>query len=230
MAIRLQSSAGERVRKAMKLITLPAIAAAAALTLAADAFAQCSFDGPAKAKGFKTSLIRAFASCPCISPCYPVPNSQTGTGVPSCSPPYAPSAYEFDTPSQCLFKMKVKREEPCSNGNPAACTAATFTLSCSGILDPGGATRTNASGFQLSAVIRATVDDPDNGDMTIVNIPISAVLPAADNGRLSATFELADVLLLNPFAPGCAALEPQSIALKDPNGAPFAVVGSGTRP
>jgi hypothetical protein len=126
--------------------------------------------------------------------------------------------------------MKVKREEPCSNGDPEACTAATFTLSCSGILDPGGVTRTNASGFALSFVVRSTVDDPDNGDMTVLDVPVSTVLPPAVDGRLSATFSFADLFLDNTLTPGCAELEIRNTTLRDPSSAPFAVVGSGTRP
>ena len=214
----------------MKLRAFAVVVVALALTSAGEALAQCSFDGPAKAKGFSTSLIRAFSPCPCISPCPPFPNSQTGTGVPSCAPPYAFSSYEFDTPGRCSFKMYVRHEMPCSNGNPEACTAPTFLLRCSRILDPGGATRTNAPGFQVTFTVRSTMDDPGNGDMTVINFPFNVVLPAAVDGQLYAKFGLADLPFMDLVTPGCAELEILNIALLDPSGARFAVVGAGTRP
>jgi hypothetical protein len=214
----------------MRSLKLAAVAAVAASSLVgADAFAQCAFDGPSKAKGFRTSLVRAFYGCPATS--FPAPNSQTGTGVPACSPPYPYSIYGFDPHGSCTLKLDAKREEPCSTGFSSECTGLTFGVKCSGILDPGGATLTNAPGFKLSMVVRTTIDDRDNGDMTVIDFPIWIAVPPAKNGKLSVSTRLSSPLLdLGPGLPGCAELELVHATLRDPDDNPFATLGAGTRP
>lgn len=102
---------------------------------AASAHAQCSFDGPSKAKGMTTSFVRTHAGCPAGT--FPIPNSQTGTGVPTCSPPYAYSSYEFAARgSGCTLKTSTKLESPCSFNGTGDCLNMKVRAACKGVLGP----------------------------------------------------------------------------------------------
>jgi hypothetical protein len=215
----------------MKAAVCAAVVVIGTSALAAgDAFAQCAVDGPYKAKGIKTSLIRSFAGCP--SATFVIPNSQTGTGVPTCAPPFAHSQYEFSRPGYCHFSFSAKLMDPCPALGPSPCTITTIHVYCTGILDPGGSTLTNTSGWVMSMVLRMTLDDPDNGDMTVIDAPVRVGLPAAVDGRFSL---LADLPTLQPTLglsalPACSQLELVHATLQDPDGNPFAKLGGGTRP
>ena len=100
----------------MRKLTISLAAVALVGFAAASAQAQCDFNGPGKAKGIKSSLIRSFAGCPSIT--FAGPNSQTGGGTPTCAPPYAHSPHFFDeVKGKCDFQAKAKKEDPCSDGS-----------------------------------------------------------------------------------------------------------------
>jgi hypothetical protein len=197
----------------------------------ASANAQCAFDGPAKAKGIKTSLIRSFAGCPSIT--FASPNSSTGGGVPTCAPPYAHSAFLFDNKAgSCNFNTSAKIEAPCSNGQPGNCMNLSIKTGCKGVLESDGVTPVSGPGWSVSTVSRATLNDPDNGDMTVIDFPVQIPFPAASKGKFSRktdTNELLDLLGL-PALPECTQVEVVSLAVQDPGGNPFAKIGAGTRP
>ncbi len=198
---------------------------------AAGAHAQCAADGPAKAKGLKTSLIRSYAACP--SATFLAPNSSTGTGVPTCAPPFAHSAYQFDNrKGSCQFSTKAKLEDPCSDGSGVPCSNLAIQAKCGGILDPDGVTPTNSAGWAVSTVSRATLDDPDNGDMTVIDFPIQIAFPPASKGKLKVKTDSNTLLgdLGLAALPGCAQVEVVTLAIQDPAGQPFAKMGAGTRP
>jgi hypothetical protein len=214
----------------MKRLTL-SLAAIIVIASVAGAHAQCAMDGPAKAKGLKTSLIRSFAGCPSIT--FPSPNSSTGGGVPTCAPPYAHSTFLFDNKSGgCSFSAGAKIESPCSNGQPGDCMNLSFKASCKGVLESDGVTPVAGGGWAMSTVGRATLNDPDNGDMTVIDFPIQIPFGVADKGKFGTktnTNLLLEQLGL-PALPACTQVEVVSLAVQDPGGNPFAKLGAGTRP
>jgi hypothetical protein len=199
------------------------------------AYAQCAFDVPAKAKIIKSSLVRAYASCPGAT--FASPNTTTMAGVPGCAPPTPNSAYEFDdAKGACTLSMKHGIETPCSDGIAPSCSSVRIVLKCSGIRDPGGATLTSTTGWSLGLVHRATTNDASNGDMTILDIPFQLTLPDPENGKLKMTFDFGPCTgplcpLFGPSAslPACASLEILSATLLDPDGNAFARLGSSGR-
>jgi hypothetical protein len=214
-----------------KAFPIAAVASLICLSTPGVALPQCAFDGPPKAKGMKASMIRAFAGCPYVSPAPPFPNSQTGTFIPSCAPPYALSHYSFDTKGACTFQVASKLQTPCADGSPADCMALRFKVKCTGILSPDD-TLSNESGFVLSMSVRTTIDDEDNGDMTVLDFPITVDVPATVNGKMQVSADSETMPLPGGIAslPGCAQLEMLRATILDPGGNPFAVLGSGIRP
>jgi hypothetical protein len=196
--------------------------------------AQCAFDAPAKAKGFKSSLVRAYASCPGVT--FASPNTSTMAGVPGCAPPNASSAYEFDDATgECSVRASHKVESPCPDGSAASCSVLRIVTKCRGLLDPGGTTLTNTSGWTVNVVHRGTSNDRANGDMTIINFPAQFAAPAVANGNLKLTFEIGPCTqgICNIFGSDalspCTQLELLSVALHDPDGNAFAKLGSSGR-
>jgi hypothetical protein len=220
-------SSGEKRMK--KLAVFAVLFAAFAFTV--NAHAQCAFDGPAKAKGMKTSLIRSFAGCPSIT--FASPNSSTGGGVPTCAPPYAHSSFLFHNKNgSCSFSTSAKLESPCSNSQPGDCMNLSIKASCKGVLESDGVTPVSGSGWSISTVTRATLNDPDNDDMTVIDFPVQIPLSVAVNGSFNSktnTHILLDNLGL-PALPACTQVEVISLAVQDPDGNPFARIGAGTRP
>jgi hypothetical protein len=196
--------------------------------------AQCAFDAPAKAKSFKSSLIRAYASCPGVT--FAAPNTTTMAGVAACAPPAATSIYELDdAKGACSVRAKHSVETPCSNSDPAGCSVLNIAVKCGGIQDPGGGVLSSTVGWNLSLVLRASFDDPSNGDMTVVDVPLQLPLPEAANGALKGRFELGnctDFFFCPPppgYLPPCTQLELLSVTLFDPDGSAFAKLGSSGR-
>jgi hypothetical protein len=113
----------------------------------------------------------------------------------------------------------------------------TFTTKCKGILDPGGTTLTNTSGWSLHLIARTSIDDPSNGDMTIIDSPTDLPLPAIVDGKFKSTLKLGgpcDGILCDPFGPSiapppCTQLEVIVLELRDPVGRAFAKLGSSGR-
>lgn len=215
-----------------KLTTIIAAVAIVGASVAA-AHAQCAFDGPAKAKGMKSSMVRAFAGCPSIT--FAGPNSSTGGGTPTCSPPYAHSQYLFDdAKGKCDFKTSAKKEEPCGDGSGSPCMNLKISAKCSGITRNDGITPISGltdSGWSVSTISRATLNDNDNGDMTVINFPVQIGMPTPSAGKMSVKTDTNTILAGLGIAalPGCAQVEVVTLAIQDPSGNPFAVMGAGTR-
>jgi len=216
----------------MRKLTISLAAIALVGFTAAGASAQCDFNGPGKAKGIKSSLIRSFAGCPSVT--FPGPNSQTGGGTPTCAPPYAHSGYLFDeVKGKCDFSAKAKLEDPCAFNGTGPCMNLSLKIGCSGVLRDDAITPVNGdddAGWALSTVSRATLNDPDNGDMTVIDFPVNVPMSIPKSGKFSAktdTNHILDLLGL-PALPSCAQIEVLSLSVQDPGGNPFAVIGSGT--
>jgi hypothetical protein len=199
------------------------------------AAAQCSFDSPTKAKGFKSSMVRAYSECPTITP-FILPNTSTMAAVPACAPPIALSTYEFDDDAGgCTIRLSQSVETPCFDGDPS-CGRIEISAQCSGIRDPGGATLTNTPGWALAIVARVTIADETRGDMTVLDQPAQFNFPQASAGKLKLTYDSSECtgLFCDPFTqvhavPACAQLSILSASVRDPAGKLFAVMGSSSR-
>jgi hypothetical protein len=209
------------------------------LSLPREAHAQCAFDAPAKARSIKSSLVRANSPCPLTST-VPYPNTNTTAGVAACTPPTPRSLYTFDdTKGWCSVLVKHSVETPCPDEIASSCSVVKITTKCAGVLDPFviPPTPTSTAGWTLNIINRATFDDESNGDMTIIDFPLTLEMPPFENGKLKSNVLIGgpcDGLLCDPFGPSiapppCTQMEILSIALRDPDGNVFATLGSSGR-
>lgn len=212
------------------LFTLTAVAAIG--FYAGSASAQCSFDEPAKAKGIKSSMVRAYAGCPSLT--FLAPNTTTMAGVPGCAAPAAISAYTFDDKKgKCDIKTGQKLEAPCSDGSGVPCANLSLQVKCGGLNEPDGVTPNNDIGWILNTIARATFNDNSNGDMTVIDFPAQFPLPAVSGGKVKGSFTTNELLngLFGPGSalPGCTAIELITVKIADPAGNVFASLGTSTR-
>jgi hypothetical protein len=227
--------------KFMRKLTILLAAVAMFGFTASVALAQCTFNEPAKAKGFKMSMVRSYASCPGIT--FPSSNTSTSTGggTPACTPPFAHSVFKFNSKGSCSVKTKQKLEAPCSTGDGTYdCSNLSIQLKCKGIVQDDGVTPVTpgmgngGDGWGLNTVARATFSDRDNGDMTVIDFPARFAVPAAKKGKLKMKSDTNYLLTEVVFSPGaelppCTGIQLISIAVADPDGNIFAVPGSSTR-
>jgi hypothetical protein len=230
----------------MKKVMLPIAAFALVGLYAGSASAQCDFNATVT-KGIKGSMIRAFAGCPSTE--NPTINTATGAGgTPACEPVQSAggSTYVFGAKGTCSVDIKAKVEKDCSaledaSGAPiglppGACHVTYVKGKCKGILQADGVTPINANddgGWSLATLSRATVNDADNGDMTIIDFPVTFLFEDPNNGGLKVDSSSAEALasIVGPSGaalPTCTQIEVLKITLKDPNGDAFAVLGGGT--
>jgi hypothetical protein len=212
---------------------------AALVVAAADehAYAQCAFDAPARAKGFKSSMVRTHASCPYITPSWELwPNVAASSGIVGCAPAHPVSPYQFAATGTCSIRFSQSTAAPCPDGSAPSCAVFDISLRCRGILDPGGSAPTNTSGWSLALLGRSTIDDTSNGDMTLIDIPLTIPLPAAVNGVIKTKLQLVDpceFLGCGPHpslaSPPCTQFQLLGLSLHDPEGSSFAVLGSSVR-
>jgi hypothetical protein len=151
--------------------------------------------------------------------------------VPSCAPPYAHSEFQFDNKSgSCNFNTSAKVEDPCKDGSGVPCMNLSIKSGCKGVVDALNVP-TSASGWSISTVSRATLNDPDNGDMTVIDFPVQIPFPAASKGKLSVKTNTNTILngLGLAALPACSQVEVVSLSIQDPGGNPFAKLGAGTR-
>lgn len=235
----------------MKKVMLPIAAFALVGLYAGSASAQCEFNALAKTKGIKGSMIRAFAGCPSTE--YTSINTSTGAGgTPACTSmdgvlPAGGSTYVFGEKGSCSVDIKAKVEKACeevegSDGSviglpPGPCHVTYVKGNCKGIFQADGVTPINANddaGWSLATLSRATVDDADNGDMTIIDFPVTFLFQDPKSGGLKVDSSSAEALagivgVSGAALPTCTQIEVLKITLKDPNGDAFAVLGGGTK-
>jgi hypothetical protein len=238
----------------MKKMIMP-IAAFALVTFAAgSASAQCNFDVVAKAKGLKSSMIRAFAACPSTE--NPSINTETGGGTSACEP-VTPlkddggtgqsSEYSFNGKGGCSVQTSSKIVPDCSTLEdnddvpllmPAGpCHVVYVKAKCKGIVKEDGVTPIDATfdnGWSLATLSRASLDDNTNGDMTVIDFPVTFQFDDPKNGGLSlssnSAIELTNFLgdPASAALPTCTQIEALSLLIKDPDGRVFATLGGGT--
>lgn len=232
---------------------LPSFGLFALVVVAAgNAGAQCAFDAVGDAKGLRSSMIRAFAGCPTVD--HPVVNTMTGAGVPACDPAAPASAgggggstYSFGEKGSCTFETRTKVERDCAAledaageplGLPAgACHVTSVKCTCKGVVQADGVTPIRADqdgGWSLSVVARFSIDDPDSGDVTLVDLPMEFLFDDPNNGTLKLLSSTAEALpaIMGATAaalPTCTQMQIIRATLDDPQGQPFAKLGAGTR-
>jgi hypothetical protein len=238
----------------MKKVIMP-LAALAIVSIAGTASAQCNFDVVMKSKGVKSSMIRAYAACPSTE--YGnATTSETGGGVPACEPVTARkdndgtgqgTVYNFGEKGTCDVQTKGKINDACEeledeNGNNlnlpmGACHVVEVKAKCKDILQDDEATPINETaddGWSLATLSRATLNDNTNGDMTVIDFPVTFFFDPPKNGGLklksNSAIALADILTDPSGAalPTCSQIQVVSIIVKDPAGREFATLGAGT--
>ena len=238
----------------MKMNTkLTTAVAAMALTglCAGSAYAQCDFNS-APAKGLKGSMVRNYAPCPGTE--HPTSNTQTEGGTEGCTPvtPYQANTgngtlYTYDVKGKCDASTSAKLVADCSlltdsaggplNLQSGPCHVTYVSSKCSGILGTDGTTPIGAGdiGFSLATLTRATFNDATNGDMTIIDFPVTFTYSTPSKGKMSLKSSSAEALVPlvgvnNADLPACTSLEIVDLTIKDPAGLPFAKLGGATRP
>jgi len=201
---------------------------------ASAAHAQCAFNAPAKARGIKADMVRAYSACPRIPcpgvSCFP-PNTTTMAGVPACGPPVSVSSYKFGPRGACKFQMSQKAERPCAGGCTFDCANISFKASCKEVRDAAGLA-IEAGAWAFDTVLRVTMDEPSGGLMTVIDIPLQFAFDLPKRGKLKMRVSTNDLnfdgVCIAQFLPPCAHTELISGAIVDPDGNVFATMGSST--
>ena len=232
---------------ACRLAFLARLGCNAALALgvvAAPAYAAppCQFDRPMGSSSgsvgtYSTTLMQAYVSC--NNPGGNVPNATTVTGVvPSCAPPETfhqqsgspANGWRFsqNPGSGSYGKVYMKRTTAGPNlpGFPQTQRDLYMKLTLRGIVSGGNTNNPATGNGSLLAVVRITTEDYENGPMTVIDFPLSFVVPM-NNGSATVVKKLGDLLidLGQPRLPDCSLIEVVSISIRDPNGDVLAVPG-----
>ncbi len=240
------------MKKVILTLSALALVVAYAGTAGAAGPGGCQFNALAKAKGIKTSMVRAFSGCPSTE--HPVINSSSGGGTPSCAPVTVVggaggTTYQLDPQKgSCTVQTQAKIEKDCagitdSNGNvlglPAGPCHVTYVKSqCKGIMQSDGVTPINANddaGWSLATLTRTTYDEQTNGDMTVIDFPVTFSYGDPKSGQIKVDSSSAEALaailvdITGAALPTCSTLETITTTIKDPSGNTFAVMGGSTR-
>ena len=227
-----------------RLASLAQAGCSAALTLGVvaapvHAAPPCQFDRPMGSSSgsvgtITTTLMQAYVSCG--NPGGNTPNVTTAGGVPSCAPPETfhqqdgspVNGWRFsqNPGSGSYGKVYMKRTTagPNLSGFPQTQRDLYVKLYLRGIVD-GGNNPGSGTG-SLEAVLRVTMEDYQNGEMTVVDFPFSFSVPMT-NGSATVVKKLGDVMtgISQPHFPDCSMIEVVSISIRDPAGNIFAVPG-----
>lgn len=225
----------------MKKHILAAGAAALALGVASIASAAAvpcavTYAHPSAAKQIKAALVQAFVSCG--NPGGHVPNATTESGtVPTC---YPATTYHENSGSPALgwtwgpkskgditFKAGKNKVVHPLNTDPNAVDLS-ISVKMADIRDNTGlADGTNGS---VGTVARATFADRAEfalGAMTVIDFPTAFGI-TTDGGKVNKKTSATAILnaLSQPALPACTSMEVVSVLIIDPNGNPFANIGT----
>jgi hypothetical protein len=232
----------------MKKFALSLAAVALVGFTAGSASAQCEFNALAKAKGLKSTVVRAFAECPSTQ--HPTENSTTQSGTAACEPVTPKdidgvSTYQFTEKGGCQLSSSGAIEPDCSEltasdgsnlGMPSGpCHVVTLKGKCKGIVGADGVSPISSEDgvWTLATLSRASLNDPVTGDVTVIDFPVTFEFDTPSKGGLKLSGNSAEALagLLDPASaalPTCTQIEIVRITVKDGTGAPFARLGVGT--
>ncbi|HYC53645.1 MAG TPA: hypothetical protein VEL28_01730 [Candidatus Binatia bacterium] len=227
--------------------------ACVAIVWSEAAHAQCDFDIGALTTSFSSSLVRSYAACP--SDTHPITNVETVGDVDACEP-VTPTEDEFGdsthysfaaASSRCTVKLNATRVTNCSTYGapwfqtpgltPGPCQALRVRLDCRGIVQDDDATLITAisdAGWRLDTVFRFTRNDPVNGDMTVIDFPLSfdADIPLPGRLRIDQSANSVMRVLTNAAEakfPPCSSVQLVEMRLRDPASRIFAEIGLSTR-
>ena len=96
-------------------------------------------------------------------------------------------------------------------------------------------------GWSLATLTRASLNDETDGDMTVIDFPVSFAYSTPDNGKMDIDSSSAEALIPlvgvdNAELPPCTSLEIVDVTIKAPGGCPtcpglpFAKLGGATVP
>jgi len=236
----------------MKKVTLPLAAIALVGLYAGSASAQCPYN-TAPAKGIKSTMVRAYNSCPSTE--VPASNTQTEGTTDACQPvtPRAlegdSTTYQYSSKGKCSVSTSAKLFASCAdvtdaNGvglglQPVACHVTFVKSKCSGIVQSDGSTAIDGvlfpedDGWSLATLSRATLNDSVGGAMTVIDFPVTFTYSTPAKGKMSVSSSSAEALipivnLNNADLPPCTSIEVVDTVIKDPDGLPFARQGQAT--
>ncbi|MFN2427761.1 MAG: hypothetical protein ABR587_15095 [Candidatus Binatia bacterium] len=235
----------------MKKVTLSIATVALVGFYAGAASAACDFD-IVKAKGVKGSMVRSYAACPSTE--NPASNTATDGGTEACTP-VTPrqiegqgTLYNFSSKGGCTVQTQAKLVSDCSevedaNGTPlgldvGACHITFVKAKCKGIQQSDEATPIDSPddiGWSLATLSRATLADDGNGDMTVIDFPVTFGFDQPKKGGIKLKGNSAEELKAivganNADLPECTSIEIVDVIIKDPAGLPFARLGGATLP
>lgn len=236
----------------MNKLTLTIAATALVGLYAGTASAACSYNTPFKAKGVKADFVRAYAPCPSTE--NPTSNTQTEGGTEACTP-VTPrevdgvgTLYSFGPKGACKGSTSAKLVSDCSTVKgsdgielglqPGPCHITFVKAQCKGILGTDGITLIGEldTGWSFSTLSRATLTDDTNGDMTVIDFPVTFLFGTPKNGSIKLKSNSAEALaplvgVNNADLPDCTQLEVVDIVIKapgTPDALPFARMGGAT--
>lgn len=246
----------------MKKLIMPLAVVVAVGFYAGSASAQCTFGfdggtpetsrGPAPAKGLKGNLVRTYAGC--TSTEHPTEDTNTEAGTPACSPVIppeldgGPTPYAFSAKGKCTVQTQAKLLKDCSKAEDSAgnglglderpCHVTFVRSSCKGVVRADGVTGINGAiddGWELKTLSRASLNDPTNQDVTVIDFPVAFSYSTPEEGEMEIDSSSAEALLplvgANGAAlPACTSIELVNVVIVDPNGRQFAKLGGATVP
>jgi hypothetical protein len=239
----------------LRWIAIPIVLAALGFH-ASSASAQCMFGGgdpplgPATTIGWSTfRMVRAYAGCPSTGHSTTV----TAGGSPSCTPVIptetagSGTPFTFATPNgRCIVKLKAEGLIDCSTAtnsttgiglglDPIRCHVTRVLSECKLIATASSVPIDGVvhDGWTLKLLLRITMNDREDGDMTVVDYPLSFPYSTPAFGAMQLESSTAEAFLaighremamLDP----CTSIEIVDMTIKDPAGKDFAKSGLAT--
>jgi hypothetical protein len=202
--------------------------------------AQCAFDRPTQGNvtntgDLRTSLVQAYVGCG--NPGGNPPNTINQGGVPACAPPETfnvqagspASGWRFSqVPGVSWGRLELNRQSGVFV-NPPGIRDTRIRLNLRKIVLTNGTTPVAAgTPGTIALVLRATVNDPVNNDMTILDFPINIPFAFTTAGTVTNFTAILGTVMNSSVGfrfPDCASIEVVSVAVLDSNGNVFAVPG-----
>jgi hypothetical protein len=233
----------------MKKVTLSLATLALVGLYAGTASAQCAFN-IVPAKGVKGSFVRNYA--PCTGTEHPAPaNAETDGDTDACVPVIPrqldgeSTEYTYGPEGGCTIQTQAKLVKDCSKVKGAAgplnleagpCHVTYVKGKCEDIRD--GANLPIGAGpipWGFATLSRASFNDDANGDMTVIDFPVTFSFGQPEEGGMKIKANSAEALsplvgANNSELPECTSIEIVDVTIKDPAGLPFAKLGGATKP
>lgn len=164
-------------------------------------------DAPVLAGQLLSSFALAYDEC--IFP------NATVNGLDACEPPQRSSAYNLSPTAVGILRSAVSGPD------------VNFALKLAGVLGADAITPVGFTddGFGLALLLRMSEVDPVNGEMTVIDFPVTMLFDTPQNGRIQLRTSLNEALIpligVNNVLSGQAEIELISATLKDPLSNPF---------